>query len=198
MTTTIVDLIRHGEPEGGSRYRGHNIDDPLSVKGWSQMWAAIGDHSHWDKIITSPMCRCLTFAEELSEKINKPVLLETRFKEVGFGSWEGKSRTEIIQENQQEYEAFYRDPITHRPSGAEPLSDFIDRVSGAYDEVVKLHANQHILVVAHAGVIRAIIAHVLRASPIGIYRIKIDNAGICRISHSQYGANVEFINGKLT
>ena len=28
MTDTIIDLIRHGEPEGGRAYRGNNIDDP--------------------------------------------------------------------------------------------------------------------------------------------------------------------------
>ena len=33
---TRIDLIRHGEPVGGRRYRGQ-IDDPLSEKGWKQM-----------------------------------------------------------------------------------------------------------------------------------------------------------------
>ena len=37
-TETIIDLIRHGEPEGGRAFRGHSIDDPLSEKGWQQMW----------------------------------------------------------------------------------------------------------------------------------------------------------------
>jgi len=32
-TTTTIDLLRHGEPVGGKRYRGQ-IDDPLSEKGW--------------------------------------------------------------------------------------------------------------------------------------------------------------------
>ena len=37
---TLIDMIRHGEPVGGRRYRGQ-IDDPLSEKGWRQMWAAV-------------------------------------------------------------------------------------------------------------------------------------------------------------
>ena len=31
---TLVDFIRHGEPEGGRRYRGNAVDDVLSEKGW--------------------------------------------------------------------------------------------------------------------------------------------------------------------
>ncbi|MEK6748901.1 MAG: histidine phosphatase family protein, partial [Pseudomonadota bacterium] len=39
--TTVVDMIRHGEPVGGKRYRGHR-DDPLSDIGWRQMREAVG------------------------------------------------------------------------------------------------------------------------------------------------------------
>ena len=42
---TTIDLIRHGEPVGGRKYRGQT-DDPLSEKGWAQMWAAVGDYAH--------------------------------------------------------------------------------------------------------------------------------------------------------
>ncbi len=33
---TIVDLLRHGEPDGGQKFRGA-VDDPLSPRGWEQM-----------------------------------------------------------------------------------------------------------------------------------------------------------------
>ncbi len=198
MPTTVVDLIRHGEPQGGSRYRGNRIDDPLSEKGWSQMWSAIGDYAAWDKIVSSPLQRCHAFAKKLSTQIHKPVLIETQFKEVGFGSWEGKTRAEIKQENFQEYDAFYRDPVNNRPEGAEALDQFILRVSHAYDTIVESHVNQNILIVAHAGVIRAVLGHVLHANPDGMSRIKVDNAGVCRVKHDQYHAVVDFINGKLS
>jgi len=189
--------MRHGEPQGGSRYRGHDIDDPLSEKGWLQMRSAIADHASWDEIISSPLIRCRDFAEELSKKIDKPLSIEPQFKEVGFGVWEGKNKTQIIEENKQEFDAFYSDPVKNRPSGAEPLGDFISRVISAYEKVVQSHVDQHILIVAHAGVIRAIIAHVLHASPADLYRIKVDNASISRIRHSKHDAEVEFINGQL-
>jgi len=93
MKTTTIDLIRHGEPEGGSLYRGNSIDDPLSEKGWSQMWAAVEESLEWEKIITSPLRRCRTFAEALANKHDLSVEVDDRLREVGFGNWEGQNRS---------------------------------------------------------------------------------------------------------
>ena len=41
---TTIDLLRHGEPLGGGRYRGQ-MDDALSEKGWQQMWQAVAGRS---------------------------------------------------------------------------------------------------------------------------------------------------------
>lgn len=197
MPEIIIDLIRHGEPIGGRLYRGHQIDHALSEKGWQQMWGAVGDFSDWQHIITSPMQRCAEFAQKLAEKISVPVTTEDNLKEVGFGSWEGLSREQLMTDNLKEYEDFYHDPVNCRPSGAEPLADFIERVSSCWDKVIKEYTGQHILIVAHAGVIRAIIAYVLNAEATGMYHIKVDNAGISRIINSAHGSVLQFHNTSL-
>jgi len=185
INETLIDLIRHGEPEGGSLYRGHKIDDPLSQLGWQQMRSATGEHAPWNQIITSPMSRCHDFATELGDQHNIPVTVMDNFKEVGFGNWEGKTREQLKAERLQEYEAFYRDPVSNRPERAEALQDFIQRVTDTYQSVIENFSGQHLLIVAHAGVIRAIIAHTLLSPPHGMYRIQVDNAGISRISHKE-------------
>jgi len=194
LIETIIDLIRHGEPEGGRAYRGHNIDDPLSEKGWRQMWAAVGEQVPWSHIISSPLIRCRHFAEMLAEKYSLPISIDDRFKEVGFGSWEGRTPDQIKADNIDEYTAFYKDPVNARPPGAEDLGDFISRVSSAYDEVSKKFSGQRILVVSHAGVIRAVIAHTLQAPSLSMYRIKVHNAGITRIRHTEQGEMLDLHN----
>lgn len=197
MSDTIIDFIRHGQPEGGSVYRGHGVDDPLSELGWSQMWQAVGEKGSWQQIISSPMQRCREFAKALADKHTIPLVIDDRFKEVGFGSWEGRNRAEIKQKNQAEYDAFYHDPINCRPVGAEPVNDFLQRIGAAYADVLKNYPAKHCLVVAHAGVIRAVVTHVTHAAPIGLYRIQVKNAGISRIRHGQYGSMLEFHNSSL-
>lgn len=198
MAETVIDLIRHGEPAGGRRYRGHGVDDPLTEKGWSQMWNAVGGYCQWSHIVTSPLLRCEAFATALGERHGIPVMIESRFKEVGFGVWEGLSHDEIKIGRVDDYQAFLRDPVNCRPPGAEPLDDFVQRVSAAYDEIIKQHPYGRILIVAHAGVMRAIIAKTLHAAPSGLYRVKISNGGVTRICHAAEGGVVEFLNGKLT
>ncbi len=197
MQETIIDFIRHGQPEGGSIYRGHGVDDPLSELGWSQMWTAVGDAAPWQQIISSPMQRCRAFAEALAEKHKLPLTIDDRFKEVGFGSWEGRQRAELKKNHFEEYDAFYRDPINCRPAGAEKLDGFMQRVSAAVDDTIQKYTGKHCLVVAHAGVIRAVVAHVTHAAPIGLYRIQVKNAGISRIRHGRYGSMLEFHNSSM-
>ncbi len=194
---TLVDLIRHGQPQRGSLYRGHTIDDPLSDKGWQQMRDAINGQAPWQHIITSPLQRCHAFAQELAQQHKLAISIETEFREVGFGSWEGKTREQLKADSLQEYQDFYRDPVNCRPPGAEPLDDFIQRVTRAYHAQLQQHSGKHILIVAHAGVMRAIIADTLHSAPLGLYRIKVDNAGISRIQHDQHGGHLLYHNVRL-
>jgi alpha-ribazole phosphatase len=106
----VIDLLRHGEPEGGRAYRGNSIDDPLSERGWQQMRDAAGEFAQWDLIVTSPMRRCCAFAEEFAQKIRVAVQIEPEFREVGFGAWEGKTPDEIIATDSYGYESFNLDP----------------------------------------------------------------------------------------
>ncbi|UJP04873.1 MAG: histidine phosphatase family protein [Nitrosomonas sp.] len=197
MSETIIDLIRHGEPAGGRRYRGHGIDDPLTEKGWSQMWHAVGGYKSWHHIITSPLQRCQAFAYALGERHGIGVTVEPRFKEVGFGEWEGLSHDVIKIDRIDTYKAFLRDPVNCRPQGAEPLDEFVRRVGAAYDETLSRLQGRHYLIVAHAGVIRAVIAKTVHAAPSGLYRIKISNGGITRVRHTGEGGVLELLNGKL-
>jgi len=183
MPQTLLDYLRHGEPEGGSKYRGHSIDDPLSEKGWAQMRASTAEIHGWSRILTSPMQRCRTFAEWLGEQRGLPVELIDSLKEVGFGSWEGATRRQLLDERADEYHAFYADPVNNRPAGAESLHDFGARVARVYEDVASAYCGEHLLIVAHAGVIRATLGHVIQAPPMNWYRAAVDNAALSRFAH---------------
>ncbi len=194
MSDTLVDFIRHGEPVGGRRYRGDGVDDPLSEKGWQQMWAAVGEPVPWQRVVSSPLQRCRAFALALAEKHRLPLSVEQRFREVGQGVWEGLSPDEILQRDPDAYAAFHHDPCRNRPPGAEPLDAFGRRVAEALDELFSDSPGEHVLVVAHAGVIRAALGHVLQADPLAWYRVRVDNAALTRFRRGPYGSKLEFHN----
>jgi len=177
---TTFDLIRHGEPVGGRKYRGQT-DDPLSEKGWQQMRAAVGDHCPWNIIISSPLSRCAAFAEELAARHGIPLELEARFTELGFGQWEGRTAAELLAHDPLRLTRFWQDPVRHTPPGGEPLTVFQERVASAFREALARHSRRHVLVVCHAGVVRLLISHVLDMPLERMFRIDVPNAGLSRI-----------------
>ena len=177
--TTYIDVIRHGEPVGGRRYRGYSVDDPLTEKGWAQMRAAVPETPQWQHIVSSPLKRCLEFSQELANDLQISFSIEDDIKEIGFGDWEGKTPEDILAEDSDALNYFYKDPVNHRPKGAEPLNSFSQRVWGAYQSILEQHHGKHVLVVAHAGVARAITANILKMSLDDVYsRLKIEYGAI--------------------
>ena len=177
--TTHIDVIRHGEPVGGQRYRGYSVDDPLTEKGWSQMRAAVPETPPWQHIVSSPLKRCQEFAQELADDLQISISIEDNIKEIGFGEWEGKTPDDILAEDSQALNHFYQDPVHNRPKGAEPLGAFSERVWNAYLGIIEQHQGKHVLIVAHAGVARAITANILKMSLDDVYsRLKIEYGAI--------------------
>ncbi len=183
MSGVFYDLLRHGEPVGGHRYRGQT-DDPLSERGWAQMWGAVPDDVPWQRIVTSPLARCREFAVALGERFKLPVLEEPRFKEVRFGVWEGHTARELEAEDPGVLARFYADPVRNRPEGAEPLDAFAARVAEGWHAWTEPSRRESTLVVTHAGVVRAVMAEIL-GIPLGrLYRVQVANAGLTRIKLS--------------
>lgn len=197
MRETVIDLIRHGEPLGGRRYRGHSIDDPLSETGWSQMWRSVGSQAPWDGILSSPLLRCRAFAQALADRHGIPLRVEPAFREIGFGTWEGRTAAQIRQQDPAGFEAFHLDPVNRRPPGAEPLTAFMTRVTQAYTTALEDPTSRHRLIVCHAGVIRALIVHALRMDPAQMRRIQVPYAAMTRLCHDGYGDVLAFHNASL-
>lgn len=197
MQETLVDLIRHGEPVGGRRYRGNGADDPLSARGWEQMRASLAEHAPWHQVISSPMARCREFAVEIAGRHGLPLALEPGLIEIGMGAWEGRTHEAVAAEDPAYFEAFYRDPLGIRPPGGEPLLAFQARIAAAYARQVAVHPGRHLLICAHAGVMRALVGHLLGAEPRHWYRLRIDYAGIVRVRHGRFGQVIECVNAPM-
>jgi alpha-ribazole phosphatase len=176
-----MDLLRHGEPVGGRRFRGQS-DDPLSELGWRQMWEALGDKAPWQHIVSSPLQRCNAFAQAVADRHGLPLSLEPRFKEIGFGEWEGFTPEEIQQRDAERYRRYRDDPAAFMPAGAEPMDAFVTRVAHAWEELCSAQQGRHVLMVCHACVIRAVLGIVLGMTPEKLFRIQVDYASISRIT----------------
>jgi len=146
-----ISLLRHGEVEGAPAFRGRT-DAPLSGAGWRQMERAVAGR-RWARIWTSPLVRCLAFAERLAERLDVPLHLDERLAELDFGDWEGLTAAEVMAHDAGALARFWEDPARHPPPGGEDLASFEVRVMEAWAEIRALEPGP-VLVVTHGGVIR--------------------------------------------
>ncbi len=196
MRNVTIDTLRHGEPEGGLRIRGWR-DDPLSETGWSQMWAAVEGNRPWHAIVTSPLSRCAGFARKLAAEQGVPLYEEPRLREIGFGEWEGMDPAVLYREQPEAVSNFWADPTTHPPPGGESFEAFQQRVTAAFASLHQERQEEHLLVVAHGGVIRMLISHILGMPPANMFRMEVPYAAASRIRVEDGMARLSFHGGRF-
>lgn len=178
--TTTIDLLRHGEPIGGRKFRG-SVNDPLSVEGWAQMRMAVGNHCPWRMVVSSPLDRCALFARELCERHALDLEIESGFKELSFGDWDGRSVAELEEQQPQAVSNFWRDPLAYPPPASEPLPVFQTRVVAAWNALAQRHHGHHVLLVCHGGTIRVLLSHLLGVPLQNIWRLAVPYASVSRV-----------------
>lgn len=177
-----MDLLRHGETAASEIFRGQ-VEDPLSDNGWSQMHNAVSG-GRWDLIITSPLGRCLEFAQQLGTNTETEVITDKRIAEYDFGDWDGERYDLVMEQDAQSVEQFFSDPFNFTPPNAESFASFHDRVVAAWQEVIEHRRESSTLLVTHGGVIMSILADIM-----GMHRIhgRID-VGYASLSRIRLGA----------
>ncbi|MBF0444584.1 MAG: histidine phosphatase family protein [Magnetococcales bacterium] len=187
--STTIDFLRHGEPQGGSKYRG-TLDDPLSAQGWEQMQKTVDDYpASWQKIVTSPLKRCSQFAIKTGETLSLPVVIEQDFREMNFGLWEGKTRQELLDDElySEHVQNFWRNPMDHTPPEGEAIKDVHDRIVKAWQTMLNSSKGEHILLIAHSGVIRVTIGMLLGIPLQNLSRLLIPFAALSRVRIDHIG-----------
>ncbi len=179
-TRAVIELLRHGEPEGGNRVRG-KVDDPLSEQGWAQMQRAVEQRERWTQIVTSPLQRCARFAEHVATQQEVPLRVDAQLAEIDFGEWEGQTPEQLWSHSPDEVRRYFVDPTTRPPPGGEPYGDFETRVMQAWTDIVG-EATGRWLVVAHGGTIRVILCNVLRIPPQNLFSLEVGYACLSQLA----------------
>ena len=177
MSDRFADLLRHGEPLGGGRFRGGS-QDPLTPKGLAQLRAAAAAAgADWDLILTSPARRCADFAKELARDLGLPWESWPELGERGWGDWEGLRADQIPP---ADLARFWTDPLGFAPPRAEPFAAFSARVLGAWRRLLGGPA-RYPLLITHGGSVRVILGDVLGLPQASLILIEVPYACLTRL-----------------
>jgi alpha-ribazole phosphatase len=123
------------------------------------MERAVAGRGPWRSVVSSPLKRCADFAHVLAERLNAPLTIDPRLREMDFGEWENCNSAELLQRDAAALTRFWTDPWNCPPPRGEALSAVRQRVLDAWRDVVALETPT--LVITHGGPIRIILCHVL-------------------------------------
>ena len=125
-----------------------------------------------------------------------PLTKMKSLREKAFGEWEGKTFQEVEEHYPSMFRRLFDEDIEFSPPGGESDQQLYDRLNTAKDEMIAAHPDSegNILVVAHGGSLRALIACMMDMPPEYMWRLRLSNCGITVINLFDGGAALELLN----
>lgn len=164
-----IYVIRHTTPkiEKGICYGQSDLDLVDDYKTEFKTIAAQIPNTSDFRVISSPLKRCALLAKHFN---NTPEF-DDRLKELNFGSWELKPWNAIPEE---EINPWMVDFVNVAVPKGESYTALALRVKSCFNDILNSETNQNIIIVSHAGPIRAFLASVLKVDLKDSFNIKIN------------------------
>ena len=196
MSQVRIFLMRHGQVVQAipRRFLGQR-NVPLDETGRAQAESA----GRWlrgisfDRAVCSDLDRARETAGLLLQDRDITVETEPRLREIHLGQWEGLTVDEVRAAFPGEYEARGKDLARAVPRGGESFLDLQQRVAPCFEEIAR-QGTGTVLLVAHAGVNRAILCHVLGLDLENLFRLGQDYCCLNIITQKDGQFQVERMN----
>ncbi|MFI3156093.1 MAG: alpha-ribazole phosphatase [Methylococcaceae bacterium] len=138
------------------------------------------------KVFSSPLTRCLQLAKTFSDTITT----DARLQELDFGAWEGKRFDDIEADALKHWSNNF---VTAAPPNGENFEDLYQRTGSFWQDLLAAKAEQ-VLVITHAGVIRALLARALNMPLANSFQLRIDPGSVHKLRQTGDYLYVEYIN----
>jgi broad specificity phosphatase PhoE len=160
MRPADLVLIRHAESawNAAGRWQGH-ADPPLSPAGREQAERLAAELAglRLAAVVSSDLARALETARIVAGPHGLAPAPDPRLRELDVGRWSGLRREEILRLDPEALARFSAGDPDARAGGGESRRELSHRVHDALAEAAAAFAGRRIAVVAHLGVIRALL-----------------------------------------
>lgn len=191
-----VFLMRHGESEFNAKkvIQGH-IDTTLTEKGILQARYA-GEflkESNIKKIISSDLKRAYQTALTVADILKVPVVVDSRIREMHFGTWEGLSYDHIYKNHLEDFYNWLANPVKHPLPKQEDITQFERRLRSFLEDITNQNED-NILVIGHGGSVQGLLCIAMQLGMENLWKFKHNNTGISLIESRGKTLSVKFIN----
>jgi alpha-ribazole phosphatase len=138
-------------------------------------------------IISSPLNRCV----QLAQTFLRPIETDERLQEVNFGDWENQRFEDIDADFLKNWTENF---VTISPPNGENFNDLCRRADSFWDELLVKKPAKQVLLITHAGVIRALLAHVLQLPPANAFKFRVDVGSVHKLQQINDYTYINYVN----
>lgn len=135
---------------------------------------------------SSPLTRCTKLAETLSSRVSA----DNRLLELDFGDWEGRRFDAIEADALKQWSDNF---VEIAPPNGESFGDLCRRVGAFWQELLR-QPHEQVLIVTHAGAIRALLAHVLGLPPANAFQLRVDPGSVHKLRRQNDYTYIDYLN----
>ena len=188
---TTLFLLRHGETPltAARKFSGRGGADPgLTDSGRRQAERAASvlvdrlGATRLAAVIASPLLRTRQTAQAVADRLGVAVETDDDLEEVAFGEWDGLGFREARDLDPAFFDAWLADP-TVAPPGGESLAAMAERVERARQRTVERFDSDTVLLVAHAMVVKTIVASAVGGPLEAAHRVDIQPASLAEVAY---------------
>lgn len=186
--------IRHLPVAQTGRYIGHTDIPAIIPQDPANLIVPLPENALW---FASPMLRTIDSAhwlmDSMGDKTTK-LLVADELMEQNFGVWENKTYEEVW--NLTDKSQNWSSPAMVKPEDGESFIGVCARVDHWIEGQMKLAEGKTLVVVAHAGTIRAALRHALNLIPEQALSFAVDYGSITQVEYfiQEGGSRVDYVN----
>jgi alpha-ribazole phosphatase len=152
-----------------------------------------------DQIISSDLKRCRVLTEEIASRLRMTPVFDPVWREIDFGLWENRTWEAIRCEETETFADWVANYVRVAPPGGESFSQLQKRILPAIGAILARQAkpgrfasvSPRVLVVTHAGVIRATYAAFENLPLSRVFDYQIPYGGMLPLNWRTIGSGVE-------
>ncbi len=196
QTVTRWWWLRHAPvPDPENRICGR-LDPPCDLSDQERLAALAAALPRQAVMVESGLLRCSQTlgAIEAAGLPMAPAQIEAALQEQDFGYWQGRRWADLDGLDDPLVKAFWQDPAGTAPPGGESFVTLITRVQLTIGRLNRDYAGRDIIVIAHAGTIRAALAVALGLAPRAALSFVVDPLSLTRLDSVGEGWRVGGVN----
>ena len=148
-----------------------------------------------DRIISSPMQRCLETVEGIARSKRKRISIDERLIEMNYGSWSGKKLSKLSR--MKEWKVIQTKPSAFRFPQGESFKELEERIESLLKDLSRKYPKETILIITHGDIVKIAASLTVGSGLNNFQKFAVDPCSLTTLSWGSKARMLLTFNQKL-